>query len=167
MDNEAVNLGPSKKVAKILAQKLIKNAEILRPPVSLQRIIEYLQQKHKLDVQHARFSDKVSGLLIVCKKIDQEYATIIFNENHPWCRRRFTIGHEIGHLLMGHTCSQKQGDGSNHETEANNFASELLIPTKFIKEDFSKTPSVPALAKLYRVSGEAISYKLISARLLS
>ena len=74
-----------------------------------------------------------------------------FNKNHQLYRRRFTIAHEIGHLLMGHTCSNSKEN--NSEIEANTFASELLIPTKFIKRDFREEPNaIPQLAKRYCVS---------------
>jgi len=164
MENEYVDFGPRKKVAKTLAQNLIKDAGISEAPVSLQKIIEFLQKKRAIFIQRANLSDKISGLLIVCEQLDQEYTTIVFNEIHPWCRRRFTIAHEIGHLLLGHTCAP--GGNAHNETEANIFAGELLIPTKFIKKDFVKTQNVPELSKLYRVSGEALSIKLMDARLL-
>ena len=46
------------------------------------------------------------------------------------------------------------------------FSNELLIPTKFIKVDFAKTPNIQALAKLYRVSEAAMTIKLMDARLI-
>src|SRR3989339_933149 len=104
MGNENISFGPRKKIAKTLAINLIKEVGISEAPVSLGKIIEFLQQKRALFVQRANLSNKISGLLIVCEKMDEEYAknyiTIVFNETHPWCRRRFTIAHEIGHLLL-------------------------------------------------------------------
>ena len=165
-NNDIPNLGPRKKFTKGLAQKLIKEAKITEAPVSLQRVIEHLQTVHTLDVKRIVVSEKVSGLLIVCKEVDTEYVTIGFNSNQPWCRRRFTIADEIGHLLLGHACNKNQEDGSHNETEANMFAGELLIPTSFIKKDYKKTPNVQTLSKLYRVSDQALSIKIMDARLL-
>lgn len=165
IDNETIDLGPRKKAAKSLAQKIIKDAKITEAPVSLQKIIEYLQKDYDLDVRRASFTNEVSGLLVRCQDVDQEYFTIGFNSDHPWCRRRFTIAHEIGHLLFGHLCD-KGSSKSNNEKECDIFAAELLIPTTFLKKDFAKMPNVPELSKLYRVSGQAISIKLGDARLL-
>ncbi|MCX6296176.1 MAG: ImmA/IrrE family metallo-endopeptidase [Bacteroidetes bacterium] len=166
MDNELPVFGPRKKVAKDLAKKLISNAKIPNAPVSLQSVIDYLKTLYTLDVKKFSIGKKVSGLLVVCKEIDSESATIGFNANHPWCRRRFTIAHEIGHLLLGHCCNKNAEDGSVNETEANLFASELLIPTSFLKKDFSKIKNVQELAKLYRVSEQALSIKLMETRLV-
>jgi Zn-dependent peptidase ImmA (M78 family) len=165
-ENDIPDLGPRKKFVKKLAQNLIKDLRVVEAPVSLQRVIEHLQTTRTLDVRRIDISEKVSGLLVVCKDVDAEYATIGFNGKHPWCRRRFTIAHEIGHLLLGHTCTNKQDDGSHNEAEANMFASEVLIPTAFIKKDFIKTPDLQGLSKLYRVSDQALTYKLMDARLV-
>ena len=117
-NNDIPDLGPRKKAAKALAQKLIKAAGITVAPVSLQRIIEHLQKTYTLDVRRIEAGEKVSGLLVVCKEVDGEYATIGFNGTHSWCRRRFTIAHEIGHLIFGHACTAEVGDGLHNEKEA-------------------------------------------------
>jgi Zn-dependent peptidase ImmA (M78 family) len=119
-----------------------------------------------LVVERIEIGEKVSGLLVVIKELDEEYATIGFNGSHPWCRRRFTIAHEIGHLFLDHACSKNEGDGSHNETEADIFAAELLIPKTFLKKDYKKSPNVATLSRLYRVSGQALSIQLMSARLL-
>src|SRR5260370_10902846 len=59
--------------------------------------------------------------------------------------RRFTIAHEIGHyVLPGHdtnysVCTEEDVDllrenGREYEQEANQFAAELLLPTKEVKK---------------------------------
>ncbi len=166
MENDFLDLGPRKKFVKVLAQKLIQEAGVLAAPVSLQLIIEHLQTTHDLTVLRINVGEKVSGLLVTCKDVDTEYTTIGFNENHPWCRRRFTIAHEIGHLLLGHTCNDRQEDGTHNEKEANLFAGELLIPTKLIKKDYAAMRDLQALSKLYRVSSQALTIKLLDARLV-
>lgn len=148
----------------MLAQKLLKDAGVKVAPVSLQQIIEHLQGKYSLDVKRIDASEKVSGLIVVCKEVDSEYATIGFNGNHPWCRRRFTIAHEIGHLLLGHDCVKD--DSTHNETEANIFAGELLVPTAFIKKDFPRLMDLKELSKLYRVSDQTLTIKLMDARLV-
>jgi Zn-dependent peptidase ImmA (M78 family) len=57
-------------------------------------------------------------------------------------------------------------DGSLNETEANQFAGELLVPTVFVKKDFKRISNAQELAKLYRVSDQTITYKLMDARLV-
>lgn len=166
MQNDLPNFGPRKKIAKVLAQKLLKDAGIKEAPVSLQRVIEHLQKLYELDVRRIDAGEKVSGLLVVCKEVDIEYATIGFNGAHPWCRRRFTIAHEIGHLLLGHTCTKKIEDDSHDETEANIFAGELLVPTVFIKKDYPRLRNLRELCRLYRVSDQTLTIKLMDVRLV-
>ncbi len=166
MDDEPSDLGPRKKYAKDLAQKLIKDVKVKEAPVSLQRVIEYIQATRSLTVARIETSEKVSGLLVVIKELDKEHATIGFNANLPWCRRRFTIAHEIGHLFLGHVCSGNDEGGSHNEREADIFAAELLMPKAILKKDYGKSPDVPTLAQLYRVSGEALSIQLMNARLI-
>lgn len=166
MEGDLPDLGPRKKLVKALAQKIIHETGISAAPVSLQRVIEHLQTTHDLGVEKINASSKVSGLLVVCREVDAEYATIAFNENHPWCRRRFTIAHEIGHFLLGHTCNNRQDDGSHAEREANMFAGELLVPTEFIKKDYKNIPNIQELSKLYRVSGQTLTIKLMDTKLI-
>jgi hypothetical protein len=165
-DNDIPDLGPRKKAAKVLAQKLIKSAGIVVPPVSLQRVIEQLQTTYTLSVRRIEASPKVSGLIVVCKEVDAEYATIGFNGDLPWCRRRFTIAHEIGHLIFGHACIKGHEDNSHNEKEADIFAGELLVPTVFIKKDFARTQDLRELSKLYRVSDQTLTIKLMDDRLV-
>lgn len=166
-ESAAEDLGPYKNRAIILARSLMSDAGIVSVPVSLKAVIEYVQETHDVVVQKAKdFSDKVSGILVTVVEEESKFALIGYNEKHPWCRRRFTIGHEIGHLLMGHACNQRIGDSSHDETEANLFASELLMPLDCLKVDFKKNPNIPNLAKRYIVSAEAMSYRLIRAKLL-
>jgi len=167
INDDSFVIGPYKNRAVILAKDLLQNAGITSAPVSLRQIIENLQKSRDVTFKRVPdFSTKVSGLLVVCSEVDSDYAVVGYNGKHPWCRRRFTIGHEIGHLLMGHACDPNSGQNSDNETEANVFSSELLIPTELLKKDYKKYPDIPTLSKLYLVSAEAMSYKLMSARLL-
>ena len=166
MPEDLPDLGARKTLAKTLARNLIRDAKIKTAPVSLQRVIEHLQGSYDLEVRRMDVSGKVSGLIVICRDLDSEFATIGFNSNHPWCRRRFTIAHEIGHLLLNHTCTGKQNDGTHYETEANVFASELLVPRGLIKKDFARLQDARELSKLYRVSDQTISIALIEGRLL-
>lgn len=164
MENNIFDLGPRKKFAQTQAQKLLKDAGVLVAPVSLQRVIEHLKTTRNLEVQKFDFGNNISGLTMTENSFEQEVVTIGFNEKHPWCRRRFTLGHEIGHLILGHVCSHSSAD--HGEKEADVFASELLIPTKLIKADFAKIPDIQTLAKLYRVSTAAMTIKLINGHLV-
>jgi Zn-dependent peptidase ImmA (M78 family)/transcriptional regulator with XRE-family HTH domain len=55
---------------------------------------------------------------------------IYINANQPKDRYRFSLAHEIGHLVCHQTPYPEQ------ELEANRFAAEFLMPTRDIKNDF-------------------------------
>jgi Zn-dependent peptidase ImmA (M78 family)/transcriptional regulator with XRE-family HTH domain len=57
---------------------------------------------------------------------------IFLNANQPKDRYRFSLAHEVGHLLMHQTPHPEQ------EIEANRFASELLMPDRDIANDFEQ-----------------------------
>lgn len=152
---------PQKGAARNIARKLIKDAKIVNLPVSLQKVLDFLKTKNDLQILGYGFGKKISGILVMVG----EEATIGFNNTQHWHRRRFTIAHEIGHLLMGHTCNPED-KGSTKEIESNQFAAELLIPLTAIKKDFKDSPNLDELSKRYAVSKEALTRHLIDCRLL-
>lgn len=69
-------------------------------------------------------------------------------------RKRFTIAHELGHFILGHNRKEVAHDNEasmdfyksgSQETEANLFASELLIPTAIFQEYIEGEPFHPVL----------------------
>lgn len=78
-------------------------------------------------------------------KVRGKRPSIILNGRRPDTRRRFTLAHEIGHIIipwhMGTIVDNTEqhvddadGEYWNLEDEANRFASELLLPRKWIIE---------------------------------
>lgn len=67
---------------------------------------------------------------------DDGQPMIVVNKNFSNDRKRFTIAHELGHLLMhciDHPAIPEHRDHKVIENEANNFASEFLMPAKSIR----------------------------------
>ena len=146
--------------ARTIARKILKDTKITEAPVSLWRVIKHLQSSSDLSVMPYGFGDKVSGMLVMV----DESATIGYNNSQHWHRRRFTIAHEIGHLIMGHTCNDNFSD--YREKEANEFAAELLMPLAVLKKDFKQIGVLKTLAERYIVSEEAMCRHLMYCRLL-
>ncbi len=151
-----VNVGGSRNIAR----KLLKDTKVKEIPVSLYKIIRHMEAQHNLEV--LRFPlGAVDGLLVMVDGCP----TIGFNADRAWVRKRFTISHEIGHLLLGHTCSGLDID-NDIEAEANQFAAELLMPLAFLKVDYKKEPDLEKLAEKYIVSKTALCLHLMECRLL-
>ena len=171
MEDEAeilrLQTAPRVHVARKRANQIVKNIGITTPPVSLWRVIASLQESLNLFVEpYDDFGERVSGIIVVFA----DYAVIGFNTKQHWHRRRFTIAHEIGHLLLGHLCQQKNAGFPSQmpeEREANIFAAELLMPYEFLKKDFVATPSMDILSEKYRVSDEALGWKIAKSGLLT
>lgn len=78
---------------------------------------------------------------------------LFLNRQRPGDRQRFTLAHELGHLVMHF--GQKISEDRDIEEEANKFASEFLLPESEIK------PMLPARLSLERLS-ELKSYWFVS-----
>ena len=81
---------------------------------------------------------------------------IFLNRNQPADRQRFSLAHELGHIVMHKVPSPTMED------EANAFASALLMPAREIRPYLSGRLTVQKLASLkpaWRVSMQALLYR--------
>jgi len=157
---ERTEVGASVGAIRNIARKLLKDARAEEIPIFLPKIIRHLKARHDLEV--LRFPLKaVDGLLVMV----DGYPTIGFNPGMAWVRRRFTIAHEIGHLMLGHTCGGPDIE-DNPETEASQFAAELLMPLAFLRADYKKEPDLDKLSAKYIVSREALCRHLMECRII-
>lgn len=169
-------------VARRRAEQLISEMEIKRPAVDLERIARRLGAR----IAPMRLSD-ASGLLITQPGV---VPCIVVNEAEPPPRQRFTIAHEIGHLVLrhhfdtdhvhvdrGHVISfrnDRSAAGTDpREIEANQFAAVLLMPGAILKREARRISSGPLrevevekLAKRFEVSVQAMTIRLNTLRLL-
>ncbi|EMO20681.1 helix-turn-helix domain-containing protein [Leptospira santarosai] len=106
-------------------------------------------------------SEKFSGCAI---QIQQGQPAIIFNKNHQTDRIRFSVAHELGHIFLHHFGNFEDSmipfefRENLRETQANDFASEFLMPSAEIKNDLMGL-SIERLQNLkfkWRVSMAAI-----------
>ncbi len=67
---------------------------------------------------------------------DNGYHLIIVNKNHSNDRLRWTIAHEAGHNLMHECTTFFLNEHRDKEKEANEFASEFLMPESEVKRAF-------------------------------
>lgn len=74
------------------AQELLKDFGVFGPPIP----VEALAQHVGAEVRYRRFDNDVSGVLL--REGDSKFIGV--NVEHPKTRKRFTIAHEIGHLLL-------------------------------------------------------------------
>lgn len=144
-----------------------------------------------------RLAEK-KGAIVVEEPSESDFSGFLFrsmdsppvigvNSNHAATRKRFTIAHELGHLLL-HSKSGVHVDQAivmmrdartsagvdDDEIEANRFAAELLMPRDFLEADLralgpiylDDERAIANLAKKYRVSPQAMAIRLSSLRLV-
>lgn len=104
-----------------------------------------------------------------------ERAIITIDENSPEHRRRFSLGHELGHWLWDRgtfalMCKQTDlGEtrqrGDTREARANRFAAELLMPRMLFREEARGRPitfdTVRYLSGVFRTSLMATSIRAV------
>lgn len=135
---------------------------------------------------------EVSGVLLV-KGAERH---ILVNKSHNQRRQRFTIGHELGHLMLhdmskdrvivdthirmyqrvGEATSSKyqQSDSMTspqEEREANTFAAALLMPKPWVesealKRDLGDETAITTLANAFVVSEQAMFIRLQQLKII-
>ncbi len=89
--------------------------------------------------------------------ISENEKIIFFNKSiNNICTKRFTIAHELGHILLEHY-NDKTKTYRKMETEANMFAIRLLAPLCILKE--MNISSAEELSKLCNISKTAGKYR--------
>lgn len=85
-----------------------------------------------------------------------------------WGRQNWTIAHELWHVANGHFSALHEGAAADGEASANNFAKELLLPEKLMREVNWATVSEAELADFLWRSGaslQALSNRLAALKL--
>lgn len=130
-------------------------------PVSLMEIAEKLGYK----VVCFKVNDKnanVSGAVLYDEK------TIYLNPYDNRERQRFTLAHEIAHIVLGHKTDGKYIDYrdcidkpiTQEEIDANKFAAELLMPTEeFKKQWYRECGDILKIANYFVSSLSATTFR--------
>jgi Zn-dependent peptidase ImmA (M78 family) len=161
------------RIKQIVSALLDKNL-VKEPPVPVEAIVRATEDTS------VRYSDlgEISGLVV-----RKDGKTLIgVNRTHSPGRRRFTLAHEFGHVLLHegkelhfdtdfrvNLRSDMSSTGTDiEEIEANFFAASLLMPEKFLDKDkrtvsleIEDAKAVQDLAKSYLVSAQAMSTRLL------
>jgi Zn-dependent peptidase ImmA (M78 family) len=135
------------------AQEVLRANAYVSPPVHVERIAEAMGFRvvRLYDVA-AEFSGIVSPV----------HRLIGINGHQHRHRQRFTLAHEIGHVVLKHpperACSTARIALLNREADA--FASELLMPTETLLILLTTITHTGSLSRLFDVSEEAMALKI-------
>lgn len=143
----------------IICNKLLHESNNKYPPVSLDKIVKYLGIK-------TRINNTLSSDAIL--KVEHNKFKIEYKEVKNWRRQRFTVAHEIMHVLLYQLFNQNidfnRIDIEQLENICNIGASKILLPKEHIKEDIKSTEYdflyFKNLIEKYDVSLSALLWKL-------
>ena len=158
------------------------------PPVDLDRIAAALGAEIRYSHE---FTDNISGVLV---PMGDGRWVIGVNANHADTRQRFTIAHEIGHLVLHdfeaphadgvfqlRMRNERSSDGSiDEEIEANQFAAELLMPANLLLKELASRPieyvapdfdteyewDILRIAQRFKVSRQSLAFRLTALGVL-
>lgn len=162
------------------AKQMLSKFKVVRPPVDPEAIAGLL------------------GVVVVREKLDGNTSAMLYresgqppviglNNSQSRKRQRFSIAHELGHLVLhpgrplivDHVRVNFRDDRASagsfrEEIEANAFAAELLMPREMLEVALAEfelqTPEneiAKKLAAVFGVSTEAIGYRLVNLGLRS
>lgn len=138
------------------AQILLRKFGVKAPPIPVEGIVR------DLGISLVRSTTSTSPGIADAKG---DQATITVRSTEAPVRQRFTIAHELGHLLL-HSVSRPMFrettfSGDDQEIEANKFAAALLMPLWMVEDATrSKNASGDSLCRLFDVSEKAMSIRL-------
>jgi len=159
----------------VSAREVLAKLGIKKMPVPVEKIAKALGAV----VRFSPLDEELSGMVYIKDGVP----VIGVNSLHHPNRQRFTIAHEIGHLIMHrdmisehvHVDKQfrvlmrdsKSTTGLEEiEVQANQFAAELLIPSSLFDpseitaSDIDDSAPLDELAKKFRVSKQMLEYRI-------
>ncbi len=150
-DSSMEALGRSAQAARELLQASGIASNCL--PINVERIAEALGFRV---VRLFQVPEEFSGI------VSPAHRLVGINGNHHQHRQRFTLAHEIGHVVLNHPpegrCSLARISLLNRE--ADTFASELLMPTETLLPLLARFKHPGPLSRLFGVSEEAMTLKI-------
>ncbi len=149
------------KKAEVIEKKAKETRQKLKQPDKCDIDMEELVKAHAIHYFDKKLQSNISGASMTTENGKQ---VIVVNKHQPSTRKKFTIAHELGHLLLKHdtalntqdkgtidqqkqynTPSQilfrddKTSEGSDwREIEANHFAASLLMPREILNKEIHK-----------------------------
>ena len=138
-----------------------------------------------LDVGYAELPDKTAVAMVSVKDGVGRISAVSMETPY---RLRFAIAHELGHYLLhlmdGNTVQDGQikdravdlfwekeppagpiSDDWMREIETNWFATELLMPMEFVREEWGRNPNIHHMARIFGVNEEAIGSRVAGLNL--
>lgn len=162
-----------RKLIRELADGLLSKSGTVKPPVPVDKLVALAGG----EIRRSPTTDDLSGFIL---RGETGKPVIGVNKSHHLNRQRFTLAHELGHLLLHKGTALHVDHGilrvnlrdkesskgvDLEEREANAFAAEILMPARFLQHDLDdldvqNEEQLKKLAKKYGVSEQALVFRL-------
>jgi IrrE N-terminal-like domain len=145
-DGSDQDLEPERRLGRLLVERLD-----LHPPVNI----------HQVATSYADVEvDSIPGdcdALVVGLAGDRPRPLIVLKSSRPWRRERFSLAHELGHVLipwhvgLSSVCYLERGETfgaweyRRDEAQANRFASEVLVPARWLSRVVDAADALPEI----------------------
>lgn len=162
---------PNRGKVKKLADRLLSMGAVNSPPVPVWELAKLAG----VTVKCGQLPEDLSGFLVR----DKQSIVIGVNSSHSETRQRFTLAHELGHLLLHPQASyvdrsfpiffrdeRSSKAEIRAEIEANQFAADLLMPMQMLTSvgrtpvDMDDESQIKKLAHRFQVSPQAMIFRL-------
>jgi Zn-dependent peptidase ImmA (M78 family) len=141
-------------------------------PAEVSALATFLEEKLNFDVAIEALPHGLDGLAIS----HRPFGLIMVSSSIPATRQRYTIVHELGHLLAGDGCEiideNINFDRTPTEARANAFAAAFLMPAGALRTAFGghsdlSEQLIADLLGRYRVSLDALAFRLYNAHVIN
>ena len=162
-----------KKVMNNANEILVKSKVITTFPFSPKKVVKelssikcctYARAEEKYHVNIKAFGSESA---VIMRENEQDQEILFYNNQKPKTHIRFSILHELGHVVNGHSFAFESEERAKvKEIETNFFAAQLLMPEQLIREFQRRgvTISKEFLMKTFVVSKEAAEKRLTTLR---
>jgi Zn-dependent peptidase ImmA (M78 family) len=137
-----------------------------------ERVFDLVKLIEEMEIRIEYADIQGNGQEGLCYPLDNQELIVIDPHHRTLQGQRFTLAHELGHILLGHSdrsggWGTSEGAPGNHQDdEANKFASALLLPKQMFRADMRGKPTtfdgIGALAALYDVSLTASASRFLA-----
>lgn len=150
------------------AWQCLLDAEITELPVSVTKIAQHFDVTIVKNSVHGWLNPSQSG---ISYQSESGEWLIVYDDSDSTGRKRFTIAHELGHILLGHPLREGEQhtrvfskDRPEIETEADAFAARILSPACVLWALGLHTPE--EIAERCQISYTAAKYRAERMKIL-
>jgi Zn-dependent peptidase ImmA (M78 family) len=134
-------------------------------PIS--NLTEFLEEKG-VKIVAVPLADRVSGVNARVKKADgKQVQAIVLNSEHQGERQRFTLAHELGHLLLVASSDEEA------EKACDRFAGALLLPVEVLRREIGQRRTDISIRELFYLkaafgaSAQAVAFRCADLGIIS